>query len=187
MGNELIRKLANYQYDCVRQAIKSSSFNNLKSNKDNKILMINDTEFDVADKDIIGIMTQYALNKSTMDLFYTNYIVSGQQGKNVFYTPLTYSNAILYREDNKIKLEYDVESTLNIGLISNLMCCDEEQIQNIIEQLLDVEECNLEIIMRGLLNMEGIEIKKQKTLVLAVLPNSTAGLLNELKQIAELY
>ena len=100
---------------------------------------------------------------------------------------MTYSNAILYREDNKIKLEYDVESTLNIGLISNLMCCDEEQIQNIIEQLLDVEECNLEIIMRGLLNMEGIEIKKQKTLVLAVLPNSTAGLLNELKQIAELY
>ena len=76
-----IKKLCLYQYDCLRQAIKSSSFNNLESNKDNKIILTDATEFDFDNSEIIDIMTRHALNQSTMSLLYSDLFIKGNKGK----------------------------------------------------------------------------------------------------------
>lgn len=182
-----IKKLCSYMYDCVRQSIKSAAFNNLNSNKDNRVLIIKDDTFRGDDKDIIDIMTKAALNKSTMDLLYSDLFIKGARGKNKFYTPLLYSPAELSRVGNKIKLYTDGEATLNIGIIANLTDGEEEKIENVIRQLMDVSACDLPTVMRGLLNLDGVQIIKQKTIILARLPDSTAGLLNELKIISNEY
>ena len=187
MCNSNVKKLCNYMYDCTRQAIKSSSFNNLSNNKENKILITDLTEFAGDDKEIIELMTKHALNGSTMDLLFSDILIKGEKGKNKFYSPLLYSEAKLYREGDKIRLEKEENQGLNFGIIANLCEGEEEEIQNIIEQLSNIEACDLPTVMNGLLNMEGMEIIKQNALILAALPNSTAGLLSELKQIAELY
>lgn len=178
MSGNNVKKLCNYMYDCTRQAIKSASFNNL-SDKD--ILIIDDDIFNGDDKKIIEIMTKYALNKSSMSLLYSDLFIKGDK----LNTPLLYSNAELIREGDKIRLETEEEKTLNIGAVANLMSGEEEKIEAIAEQLLDVEACDLPTVMGGLLNMDGIEIINQRAIILAKLPDSTAGLLNELKQIAE--
>lgn len=182
-----IKKLCNYMYDCTRQAIKSSSFNNLTSNKENKIFLTDAVEFEGDNKEIIDLMTKHALNGQTMDLLHSEIFIKGEKGKNKFYSPLLYSEAKLYREGDKIKLEKEENQSLNIGIIANLCEGESEQVENIIEQLLDVDACDLSTVMNGLLNMDGIEIIKQNAIILAVLPNSTAGLLSELKKIAENY
>ena len=184
----MIKKLVNYQYDCIRQAIKSSSFNNLNGCKDNKIIVFNDDTFNGDDKDINEIMTKYALNKSTMQLLYSNLFIKGEKGRDKFYTPLLYSDARLYRDGDKIHLDIDEDMTLNIGMISNLMdATEEDKIEAIIGQLLDIETCDLLTTMGGLLDLTGMEIIKQKAIILTKMPESTAGLLNELKIISELY
>ena len=175
-----IKKLCLYMYDCTRQAIKSASFNNLK---DSDILIIDNDIFNGDDKNIIEIMTKYALNKSSMSLLYSDLFIKG----NKLYTPLLYSEAELIREGDKIRLITEEEKTLNIGAVANLMSGEEEKIEAIIEQLLDVEACDLPTVMGGLLNMENVEIIKQRAIILAKLPDSTAGLLNELRTIAEEY
>jgi len=179
----MIKKLLNYQYDCVRQAIKSASFNNLDSNKENKILLVDTDIFNGDNKEIIEIMTKQALNKSTINLLYSELFIKG----NNLYTPLLYSEAQFLREGDKIRLETEEEKTLNIGAVANLMNGEEEKIEAIIEQLLDVEACDLPMVMRGLLNMGGVEIIQQRAVILAKLPDSTAGLLNELKVISNEY
>lgn len=183
----MIKKLVNYQYDCVRQAIKSSSFNNLMSSKENKILLVDSDMFAGDDKEVIEIMTNYALNKTTMDLLYSELFIKGEKGRNKIYTPLTYCTACLSREGDKIKLEQEENESLNLGVVAALMDTDEEKIENIVNQLLDVETCDLMTVMGGLLNMDGIGIIKQRAIILAKMPDSTAGLLNELRQISEMY
>lgn len=187
MSGNNVKKLCNYMYDCTRQAIKSSGFNNLSSNKDNKIVITDLTEFQGDNKEIIELMTKHALNGQTMNLLFSDIFIKGEKGKNKFYSPLLYSEAKLYREGDKIKLEKEENQSLNLGIIANLCEGEEEEIQNIIEQLSNIEACDLLTVMNGLLNMEGMEIIKQNAIILAALPNSTAGLLSELKQISELY
>jgi len=178
----MIKKLLNYQYDCIRQAIKSSSFNNLLSNKENKIVNIKGDIFKGDNKEIIDIMTRYALNKSTMNLLYADLFLKGEK----VFTPLIYCEAELKRQGDKIEL-IKGENTLNAGIIASLLENDEEKIENIIEQLLDVQTCDFITILKGLINLSDYEIIKQEAIILAKMPESTAGLLNELKIISQNY
>ena len=178
-----IKKLLQYQYECIRQSIKASSFNNLESNKENKILIIEGDIFKGDNKNIIDMMTKYALNKSNMSLLYSELFIKG----NKIYSPIVYCTAELIRENDKIILKKDENFELNVGVIANLCEGEEEKIENIMSQLLNVDCCDLPTVMNGLLNMEDIEIIKQRAIILAKMPDATAGLLNELKTIAELY
>ena len=78
---------------------------------------------------------------------------------------------------------------MNIGAIVNFIDNNEneEKIGYIIDQLTDIEQCDLPIVMQGLLNMEDTKIINQRAIILTKMPESTAGLLNELKTISELY
>ena len=48
-NNSFIKKLSQYLHDCVREEVKSSTFRNLKADKDNKWIFLNeeDTLFEV--------------------------------------------------------------------------------------------------------------------------------------------
>ena len=52
-----IKKLVLYSLDCVRACGRSSGFNNLKSGKENKIIITDLKEFESDNKEIIEMMT----------------------------------------------------------------------------------------------------------------------------------
>lgn len=189
MTDNNVKKLCNYMYSCVRESLKSASFRNLNSCKDNKVVVTDKTTFESDDKDILEVMTIHALNKSTMDLLQGELFIEGKHGKDLYFTPLLYSTASLSREGDKITLSIEDDKSLNIGAISGLLENNEEEIELIISQLNELEnpEINLKKVLEGLINMDGLKIVDKKAVILATLPNATAGLLSELKQIAEIY
>lgn len=191
MSENNVKKLCNYMYSCVRESLKAVHFRDLNSCKDNKIIITDKKEFSGDNKEIITIMTSYALNKQTMTLLYGEKFIKGQQtGKNNnFYTPLYYSDATLTRQDDKIILSVDNEKSLNVGAIASLLKGEDEKIELMLDDLLEVQECDIETVMRGLgmLDMSGLEIVEQKAIILTKLPDATANLLTELKEIAEIY
>lgn len=190
MCNSNVKKLVLYSLDCVKATGRSSGFNNLKSNKENKIIITDLTEFEADNKEITEIMTLQALNKSTMSIIKGGLFLEGQRGKDKFYSPLLYSEAELIREGDKIKLITDDEMSVNVGLISSLLENDSEKVENIISQLLEIEnpeKIDFKKVLSGLINLEGLTITNDNAVILARIPDNLAGLISELKQISELY
>lgn len=191
MCNSNIKKLVLYCLDCVKATGRANnSFNNLKSNKENKIIITDLTEFEADNKAIIEIMTLQALNKSTMSIIKGGLFLEGVKGKDKFYSPLLYSEAELKRTGDKIELLTDDEMSVNVGLISSLLENDADIVENTISQLLEIEnpeKIDFKKVLSGLINLEGFEIKEQNAVILAKMPENIAGLINELKTIAELY
>ena len=187
--SENVKKLCLYCADCVKSS--NRAFNNLKSNKDNKIIYTNDNEFAADDKKIIDMMTIAALNKSTMGIYRGSLFLEGEKGRNNYYSPLLYTPVELIREGEKIILQYDNDNIcINIGLISSLLENDSDIVENVINQLMEIDEpasVDFESILRGLINLDGFEIKKENALFLAKTPENVAGLINELKKINEYY
>ena len=186
--NKMIKKLALYCYDCIREEFKSSSFRNLKSDKKNIIYETLETTFKNDNENILEIMTKYQLNKSDRALIYGEMFLTGEKGKNKYFTPLIYHNVNIARENGTIKLVFeDDEPILNVGAISSLLKCDDDNISIIIEQLMEtINESDFKGILKGLLNLEGLNIlENKKAVILAKLPEATAGLLNELQQICK--
>lgn len=191
MSENNVKKLTLYCLDCVKATGRASGFNNLKSNKENKIIITNDIEFEADDKEITEIMTLQALNKSTMSIIKGGLFLEGQRGKDKFYSPLLYSEAELIREGDKIRLVSDDEGmAVNVGLISSLLENDSEKVENIIGQLLEIEnpeKIDFKKVLSGLINLEGLTITNDNAVILAKMPENVAGLINELKMISELY
>ena len=190
MSENNVKKLSLYCLDCVKATGRASGFNNLKSNKENKIIITDSTEFEADNKEIIEIMTLQALNKSTMSIIKGGLFLEGSRGKDKFYSPLLYSEAELIREGDKIKLLTDDEMSVNVGLISSLLENDSEKVENIISQLLEIEspeKIDFKKVLSGLINLEGLTITNNNAVILAKMPDNICGLVNELKQIAELY
>ena len=95
---------------------------------------------------------------------------------------------ILKIEDDFIKLSISDEKNLNVGAISSLLENDEEKIELIIQQLIDnIDNPNIDKLLASLVNMQGVEIQRKNAIILAKLPNATAGLLEELKEISKKY
>lgn len=185
-----IKKLLLYSLDCVKATGRASGFNNLKSKKENKIIITDANEFESDNKEIIEMMTLQALNKSTMSIIKGGLFLEGQRGKDKFYSPLLYSEAELKRNGDKIELLTDDEMSVNVGLISSLLENDSEKVENIISQLLEIEnpeKIDFKKVLSGLINLDGFEIKEENAVILAKMPENIAGLINELKTIAELY
>ena len=190
MSENNVKKLCNYMADSIRECLKSSSFRNLNSCKDNRVIITNETEFLSDNKEVIEVQTLYKLNSATLDLLYAEKFLTGKFKNDVYYTPLIYCNCQIVREDDKLKLEIDNENkSINISALTNLISGNEEQIESVVEDIMSIDniELNIEKVLEGLINLDGLKIEDKKGIVLARIPDASASMIKELRQIAEMY
>ncbi len=137
-----IKKISQYLHDCIREEVKSSTFRNLKGDKDNKWVFLDGaeklfTEFDKpqmldgADSFLTELMVQSDMSQKEKYLIYGFLFLEGKNGKsrknNEFLTPILYVPCKLERTGKNIKLtaEDDILS-LNTGALAQLIKKDEE-------------------------------------------------------------
>lgn len=155
-NNSFVKKLSLYLHDCVREEVKSSTFRNLKSDKDNKWIFLkeddklftSDIEYlklDGSDSKLTELMIQSELNQKEKYLIYGYmFLVGGNsknRKKNEFLTPLLYMPCKLERNGVNINcMLTDEFLSLNTGAIASLMKKNdnEEEMEQFIEGLLDV-------------------------------------------------
>ena len=184
-----IKKLIDFMFEITKAETKASAFNNLESNKDNKIIVTNEMIFEGDNKEIIEAQTLYSLNRYAMNLIRGEYILTGSKGKQKFKTPLFYTDIKLERNGDKIEVIEQSERTLNIGAISCLVGESDELIENTIENLMQCEEVeNFEKIFNALIPLdENLKIENQTAIILAKMPDATLTTLNELKELSKIY
>ena len=111
-NNSFIKKLSQYLHDCVREEVKSSTFRNLKGDKDNKWIFLKGEEelftqgkeylsLDGSDSKLTELMIQSELSTKDKYLIYGYMFLVGINGKrktqNEFLTPLLYMPCRLER------------------------------------------------------------------------------------------
>ena len=155
-NNSFIKKLSLYLHDCVREEVQSSTFRNLKGDKDNKwiflkgeeSLLTSDEDFlrlDGSDTKLTELMT--LSNNSVKDkyLIYGYLFLVGKNSKNrrasEFLTPLLYLPCHLERNGVNINCirQEDILS-LNTGALASLMkkSDDDDEVDSLLEGLLEV-------------------------------------------------
>ncbi|MBQ7287737.1 MAG: AAA family ATPase, partial [Candidatus Gastranaerophilales bacterium] len=138
-----IKKICNYLHDCVREEVKSSTFRNLKGDKENKWAFLDGEEqvfskfgeplmLNGTDSYLTELMIQSEMNQKDKYLIYGFLFLVGKNGKskknNEFLTPILYAPAKLERVGINIQLsiQEDVLS-LNTGAIAQLIQREDEQ------------------------------------------------------------
>ena len=155
-NNSFVKKLSLYLHDCVREEVKSSTFRNLKSDKDNKWIFLKEDDklftsdidylrLDGSDSKITEMMIQSELNQKEKYLIYGYLFLVGGNPKsrkrNEFLTPLLYMPCKLERNGVNINcMLTDEFLSLNTGALTSLMQKngDEEEMEQLIEGLLNV-------------------------------------------------
>ena len=155
-NNSFVKKLSLYLHDCVREEVKSSTFRNLKADRDNKWIFLkeddklftSDIEYlklDGSDSKITEMMIQSELNQKEKYLIYGYmFLVGGNpksRKKNEFLTPLLYMPCRLERNGININcMLTDEFLSLNTGALTSLMQKngDEEEMEQLLEGLLNV-------------------------------------------------
>ncbi|MCR5265570.1 MAG: AAA family ATPase [Cyanobacteria bacterium RUI128] len=155
-NNSFVKKLSLYLHDCVREEVKSSTFRNLKADRDNKWIFLkeddklftSDIEYlrlDGSDSKITEMMIQSELNQKEKYLIYGYmFLVGGNpksKKKNEFLTPLLYMPCRLERNGVNINcMLTDEFLSLNTGALTSLMQKngDEEEMEQLLEGLLNV-------------------------------------------------
>ena len=154
-NNSFIKKLSQYLHDCVREEVKSSTFRNLKADKDNKWIFLNedDTLFtqgleylklDGSDSKLTELMIQSETSQKDKYLIYGYLFLTGKSKtgrKNEFMTPLLYTPCHLERNGVNINcMLTDEFISLNTGALTALMkkSDDEDETESLLEGLLDV-------------------------------------------------
>lgn len=154
-NNSFIKSLSQYLHDCVREEVKSSTFRNLKADRDNKWIFLDeeDTLFtqgldylrlDGADSKLTELMIQSESNLKDKYLIYGYLFLVGKTKtgkKNEFLTPLLYSPCRLERNGVNINcMLTDEFISLNTGALTALMkkSDDEDETESLLEGLLDV-------------------------------------------------
>ena len=142
-NTSFIKKLAQYLHDCVREEVKSSTFRNLKEDKENKWVFLDDEEklftnfdqellLDGSNSYLTELMIQSEMNSKEKYLIYGYLFLVGKNSKarknNQFLTPLLYTPCKLERRGVNIVLtaQEDILS-LNTGALAQLMKRDDEQ------------------------------------------------------------
>ncbi len=155
-NNSFIKKLSQYLHDCVREEVKSSTFRNLKADKDNKwiflqgeeTLLTNAEEYlklDGSDSKLTELMIQSELSTKDKYLIYGYMFLVGKNNKskkyNEFLTPLLYLPCKLERNGVNINcIPQDEILSLNTGALAALMKKndDEDEVDLLLEGILDV-------------------------------------------------
>lgn len=154
--DSFIKRLSLYLHDCVREEVQSSTFRNLKQDKDNKWIFLKGDEslfsnFDQplmlegSDSDLTELMIQSEMSQKDKYLIYGHLFLVGKNSrskrKNEFLTPLLYTPCRLEREGMNISctLQDDVLS-LNTGALTALMkkSDDEDEMEHMLDGLLEV-------------------------------------------------
>ncbi|MBQ8476040.1 AAA family ATPase, partial [bacterium] len=150
-----IKKVCNYLHDCVREEVKSSTFRNLKGDKENKWVFLDGVEqaftsydepllLDGTNSNLTELMTLSLMSPKEKYLIYGFLFLVGKNTKtrknNEFLTPILYSPAKLERDGLNIKLTILEDSlSLNTGAIAQLIQReDEEETDAMLSGLLDV-------------------------------------------------
>ena len=155
-NNSFIKKLSQYLHDCVREEVKSSTFRNLKADKDNKWIFLPGEEklfttgdeylkLDGSDSKLTELMIQSELSTKDKYLIYGYMFLVGKNGKrkgyNEFLTPLLYMPCKLERNGVNINcIPQDEVLSLNTGALAALMkkSDDEDETDLLLEGILDV-------------------------------------------------
>lgn len=154
-NNSFIKKLSQYLHDCVREEVKSSTFRNLKADRDNKWIFLNqeDTLFtqgleylrlEGSDPKLTELMIQSETSQKDKYLIYGYLFLVGKNKsgkKNEFLTPLLYTPCRLERNGVNINcILTDEFLSLNTGALTALMkkSDDEDETEQLLEGLLDV-------------------------------------------------
>lgn len=155
-NNSFIKKLSQYLHDCVREEVKSSTFRNLKGDKDNKWiflkgeeeLLTNNEEFlrlDGSDSKLTELMIQSEMSQKDKYLIYGYLFLVGKSSKtrkqNEFLTPLLYLPCRLERNGVNINcIPQDEVLSLNTGALTALMkkSDDDDEVEQLLEGLLEV-------------------------------------------------
>ena len=154
-NNSFIKKLSQYLHDCVREEVKSSTFRNLKADRDNKWIFLNeeDTLFtqgleylrlEGSDPKLTELMIQSETSQKDKYLIYGYLFLVGKNKtgkKNEFLTPLLYTPCRLERNGVNINcMLTDEFLSLNTGALTALMkkSDDEDETEQLLEGLLDV-------------------------------------------------
>lgn len=156
-NNSFIKKLSQYLHDCVREEVKSSTFRNLKGDKDNKWIFLKDRgeeelftkgleylPLDGSDSKLTELMIQSEMSQKDKYLIYGYLFLVGKSAKkrqNEFLTPLLYIPCHLERNGVNINcIPQDEMLSLNTGALTALMRKndDDDEVEQLIEGLLDV-------------------------------------------------
>ncbi len=154
-NNSFIKSLSQYLHDCVREEVKSSTFRNLKADRDNKWIFLKeeDTLFtqgleylrlEGSDPKLTELMIQSESSQKDKYLIYGYLFLVGKNKsgkKNEFLTPLLYSPCRLERNGVNINcMLTDEFVSLNTGALTALMkkSDDEDETEQLLEGLLDV-------------------------------------------------
>src|SRR5574344_284434 len=155
-NNSFLKRLSLYLHDCVREEVKSSTFRNLKQDKDNKWIFLPGEEtlfhnfgeylrLDGSDSKITELMIQSEMSQKDKYLIYGYLFLVGKNGKhkksNEFLTPLLYMPCKLERNGVNINcILQDEFLSLNTGALTALMgkSDDEDETEQLLEGLLDV-------------------------------------------------
>lgn len=154
-NNSFIKKLSQYLHDCVREEVKSSTFRNLKADKDNKWIFLDDEDtlftqgleyikLEGSDPKLTELMIQSETSQKDKYLIYGYLFIVGKNKtgrKNEFLTPLLYAPCKLERNGVNINcMLTDEFLSLNTGALTALMkkSDDEDETEQLLEGLLDV-------------------------------------------------
>ena len=164
--NSFIKRLSLYLHDCVREEVQSSTFRNLKQDKDNKWIFLETNQSENATiLDSEKVFTQYPqpLKLDGADSYLTElmllsensqkdkYLIYGYlflvgknaktKRKNEFLTPLLYSTCRLERVGMNIECSLQEEGlSLNTAALTSLMNLsgEEDEIDSMLDGLLEV-------------------------------------------------
>lgn len=155
-NNSFIKKLSQYLHDCVREEVKSSTFRNLKGDKDNKWIFLKEQEtlltqgldylkLDGANPNLTELMLQGDSSARDKYLIYGYMFLVGRNGKsrrqNEFLTPLLYVPCKLERNGVNINcILQDEVLSLNTGALAALLKKgeDDDEVDLFLEGILDV-------------------------------------------------
>lgn len=155
-NNSFIKKLSQYLHDCVREEVKSSTFRNLKGDKDNKWIFLKAEEqlfstgaefipLEGSNPKLTELMIQSDLGQKDKYLIYGYLFLVGKSSKskrqNEFLTPLLYMPCKLERNGVNINcFPLDEVLSLNTGALAALMRKndDEDEVDLLLEGILDV-------------------------------------------------
>ena len=154
--DSFIKRLSLYLHDCVREEVQSSTFRNLKQDKDNKWIFLQGEEelftnfgtslkLDGSDSLLTELMIQSEMSQKDKYLIYGYLFLVGKGGRNKrsneFLTPLLYMPAKLDRVGKNIECTLQDEVlSLNTGALTALMnkSDDEDEMEHLLDGLLEV-------------------------------------------------
>ena len=150
--DSFIKRLSLYLHDCVREEVKSSTFRNLKQDKDNQWIFLAGEEklftnfseplfLDGADPNVTKLMALSDLSQKDKYLIYGYlFLVGKNKRSSEFLTPLLYMPCKLEREGVNIvcNLQDEVLSVNTGALISLMQKTDDDEMEHLLSSLVDV-------------------------------------------------